>query len=324
MERPATAFAEVYKFRFGTYVTTEDGELSTLVQVVVDPAARVVVGIGVRFRLFGAVHFIPYEHITDANSAGGRINLTRDDVEQKMTEKAPFPALTSNTRVLLDSKRLGTLTQVTVVRETGALRHLIVSRGVRNEVVVGAEDITSIEANQIHISPSMPGGVPVTPYRPDAELHDEIRQTLENYNRLRVDVPGMGIRVVDGNVWLQGYVSSDLNKRLAEDVLSGTRGIAHLQNELVPDTQLAANVSMALAKDPRTAEEKIGVYPSLGNVRLRGMVRTPVAREAAGAVAREVPHVRSVENELHVNPNASVLPVLASVTNTDDIVPGGD
>jgi len=28
-------------------------------------------------------------------------------------------------------------------------------------------------------------------------------------------------------------------------------------------------------------------------------------------------------NELHVDPNANVLPVMASVTNTEDDVPGG-
>jgi osmotically-inducible protein OsmY len=91
----------------------------------------------------------------------------------------------------------------------------------------------------------------------------------------------------------------------------------------MPDPELAAEISRALARDPRTAGEHIGVYPMLGRVRLRGAVHTVAAREAAERLATAIPGVGEVVNELHVSADANVLPVMASVTNTEDVVPGG-
>jgi len=101
------------------------------------------------------------------------------------------------------------------------------------------------------------------------------------------------------------------------------RGIDELHNELISDQGLAAAVSLALAHDPRTAHELIGVYPRLGHIFLRGRVHTEAARTAAGEIARTVPSVIDLHNDLIVNPRANEIPELASVTNNEDLVPGG-
>ena len=79
---------------------------------------------------------------------------------------------------------------------------------------------------------------------------------------------------------------------------------------------------MALAHDPRTANEHIGVYPKFGDVHLRGRATHTEARQAAGAIAATVPGVKQVANELGIDPNADVVPVLAGITNEEDMVPG--
>jgi len=122
---------------------------------------------------------------------------------------------------------------------------------------------------------------------------------------------------------LRGHVSSQFKRRLAHDQLRGLAGMAALHNELVADDELAATVSMALAHDPRTAGQHIGVYPRLGEVHLRGSVQTTAIRERAGEVARAVGSVTCVVNELHVDPTANEIPELSGVTNNEDLVPGG-
>jgi osmotically-inducible protein OsmY len=324
MQRAATEFAAVWKFRFGSTIHTEDGELGTLIQLAVDPARRLLTHVGVRFGLFGRVHLVPTQVIAEASPEIAQITIARADVEKLAQSGTGGVIFSEKTQIVLNGKRLGKLTQLTINRETLALRHMVADRGLGGEVLVSAADIAQVDARHILLDVTQPGAQPLTPFRPDAELYTDVRQAIESYPRLRIDLDGIEIHAIDGVVWLKGYVSSELNRRLVQDQLINIRGMAELHNELITDTDLAATVSAALASDPRTAGERIGVYPSLGTVRLRGSVRTQAARDAAGQVATGVSGVKSVDNDLHINPEASVLPVLASVTNQEDRIPGGD
>jgi osmotically-inducible protein OsmY len=159
--------------------------------------------------------------------------------------------------------------------------------------------------------------------RADDELRQDVYHRLRECELVRLDLPGIMIHPRDGVVWLQGYVSSDGKRRRADEVLWGLDGLLELHNELVADTALAAAVAMALAYDPRTARQRIGVYPYLGVIHLRGIVRTPSAQAGAREIAAAVPLVKQVVNELRIGPDADVLPDLAGVTNNYDLVPGG-
>jgi osmotically-inducible protein OsmY len=323
MQRPPTEFAAVWKFRFGTTLVTDDGELATITTLAADAPRRALTAVGVRFGLFGAVRFVPLAALVDANAASATSSLTREAIAKSATAPQGDVIFTAKTRVALDGKRLGTITQVTINRETRVLRHLVVDRGLGGEVLVAAADIVAVDARQIALDMGQVSARPLIPFRPDAELHEEVRTAIEGYSRLRIDMDGIAIHAIDGVVWLKGNVSSEANRRLVQDQLVGIRGLAELHNELVADPDLAAAISAALARDPATANERIGVYPTLGDVRLRGMVRTAAARETAGRLAAGVPGVKSVQNDLRVNPDAAVLPVMAGVTNDEDLVPGG-
>lgn len=326
MGNTATEFAAVSKFRFGMPVVTDDGEEGSLAYVGVDPAQRTISHVGVKLRvgLLGTKeYFVPLDQVSHANASEVRLIPTREEVERQFAVKATIPTLSRGTQVVADSRRIGHLAQLTINRETRVLRHLIVDRGLQ-EVVVSAERISHIEGKQVVTDLTPEEARALVPYVPDEELRDEIHRAIERYGRLRVDMPGIAVRVIDGVVWLQGHVSSELNARQMQDQTVGIRGIGELYNELIPDTDLAAAVSYALAHDPSTRQGYIGVYPMLGEVRLRGRVRTQTMSQAASEVARRVHGVSRVVNELVVDPNASVLPVLAGVTGNEDHVPGGD
>jgi osmotically-inducible protein OsmY len=202
-------------------------------------------------------------------------------------------------------------------------RRLIAGRAPREDVLLPATVVTDIITRGV--VPSVGGATPerLARSRADDELRQDVYHRLRDCQLVRLDLPGIAIHARDGVVWLQGHVSSDGKRRRADDVLRGLDGMLALHNELVADTALAAAVAMALANDPRTARQRIGVYPYRGVMRLRGIVRPPTAHADAWEIAAAVPLVKQVVNELRVDPDVDVLPDLAGVTNNYDLVPGG-
>jgi osmotically-inducible protein OsmY len=315
-------FADVRKFRFGAGVEASDGVAGKVECVVADAEQRTITAVGVKLGLFfGKVHFVPIHMVAAGTAATVTLSIPLDEIE-----KAPASAsgllLTGATSVTASSRSLGHLAQLTIHAETGALRHLVVER-LGREVLVPAPLITTLAAKQITVDLSAIHPNQLTAYRDDEELQQEATDTIYDYAPLRVDMPGFRAHAIDGVIWLRGHVASDLNRRLIADQLVNLAGLAEVHNDLIADTDLAAAVSMALARDPRTSAEHIGVYPRLGTVYLRGAVHSSVARQAAQQVASAVPGVERVMGELHVDPRATVVPTLASVTDQEDVVPGG-
>lgn len=323
MVTSATTFTPVHKFRFGADARDAEGATASLANVVVDAASRTVTAIGLRFGAFGRVVYAPATSVTEAAASRVTVDLTREQIEKDGKQPAGI-VLSGSVAVSLNGKRQGKLSRVSVNADNQALRHLVVERGMGSESVVSAAAIQQISANGVTLgAPGDGSAAALTPFHPDEELRRDALKALDSYNRLRVDVKGINVTAIDGVLWLRGHVSSELNRRLAQDLVSGLYGLAELHNELMTDPELAAAISHALARDPRTAEDRIGVYAMLGAVHLRGAVRTAAAREAAGQLANQIPGVGDVYNDLLVNPDANVLPVMAGVTGSEDVVPGG-
>ncbi|MGO8946933.1 MAG: BON domain-containing protein [Ktedonobacterales bacterium] len=322
MQTEVTEFADVFKFRFDSKVEASDGEAGKLVRVFVNSQQGTVTHVGIRVGLlFGKTCYLPLDRVSDATADVVTISVPLEEIE-KLVSKPEEAELSRSTGVMASGKRMGQLTQLTINRESGKLRHLVVKRGSR-ELLVPATAVANVNARQISVDLEGTAVSRLTVYRPDEELRQAVYNAIFDYPRLRVELSGIIIHAIDGVVWLRGYVSSDLNRRIVQDQLQNIPGLAELHNELIADSDLAADVSMALAHDPRTAKEHIGVYPKFGQVHLRGKVTTSEARQAAGTVAAKVPGSKEVINELAIDPNAEVVPVLAGVTNEDDMVPGG-
>jgi osmotically-inducible protein OsmY len=318
-----TAFAPVQKFRLGATVHTDDGELGSLAWVALDSAANTVTAMGVNLGLFGGTHMAPIDRVVAARQDDIDLSLTRAELAQSK-DKPDGVVITRGTAVTLNGSRAGKVAQVTVDEETRTLRHIIVDRGLGGEATLPARYVTQLDSRQINAQNAEKSAARLTAYRPDDELREDVRLAIEGTPKLRVDLPGMDIQAIDGVVWLRGSTASDLNRRLIEDVVRQVPGIDELHNDLYSDMDVAAAVSSALGRDPTTARERIGVYPRLGEVALRGAARSEQARTRAEVIAAAIPGVRSVHNELAVDPTAEVLHVLAGVTNEEDMVPGGD
>jgi osmotically-inducible protein OsmY len=319
-------FAEIIKFRFGAPVVASDGPAGYVAHVIVDSVAGVVTHVGVKLgRLESYAHNIPVALLSAAGAEQVELTITLDDIKQKAQPMADGNVqLGHSTVVDVNGKRQGKLVQVSAVRDTLAMHRLVVERGLgRGEALIPVDGNTRWDVKRVSVQLADAQARGLISYRPDAELLREVTQALYDYPRLRIDLRGMRVRTADGDVWLIGHVSSDLNSRVAEDQLVGIAGLADVHNELMTDTDLASEVAAALAQDARTRGQHIGVYPVLGEVRLRGTVKTQGAKDAATQVASAVPGAERVVNDLHVDPNAEVVPVLAGITGEEDMVPGG-
>lgn len=316
------AAVQAIKFRFGALVWASDGEAGTLIQVAVQPGQRRVTLVGVKLP-GGTRVAVPIERIVDATADAVRVAMTREALLQTLrpipTEATVF---SSATRVQVGG-RSGNLTQITVNTADASFRRLGFRSGLSGEALAEASWITVI-GDDGTITLTVPSGAALVPYRADADVAEDARAALNNYYRLRIDLRAVSLRVIDGEAWLLGNVSSTLNRRVSAELLEDIKGLSTIHNDLIADPDLAVTVARALASDPRTHGQPIGVYPVLGKVFLRGRTLTQTAAEAASQVAGQVSGLNTVVNQLAVAPQATYIPVLAPVTGNEDIIPGGD
>jgi len=113
-----------------------------------------------------------------------------------------------------------------------------------------------------------------------------------------------------GVVHLQGKVDSDAAKAAAAEIAQGIEGVKSVKNDLqvVPpaerkavasnDDQISKTVESHLAREAQL--KKVDVRTDAGVVVLTGKVPNIVASAKASEVARAVPGVKSVKNELTV------------------------
>ncbi len=328
----AALISEMQKFRFGSKVVCSDGEYGTLAQVVFDSSTRCMTHINVKQgRFFGKTVLLPFDTITSAGSDGIVLRIASEDVEAASHAAGEVKgALLSNKCIVerADAASKGTLVLVAVQPGSGELAYLVAHHLLpRQDTLLRAEFVTAIATD--HVTVNVAGVVGVagtTPgalslYRPDDVLQQEVESILFDFTPLHIDLKGMNIRVLDGVLYLDGNISSALRGDIVVDQVSSVAGLLEIKNNLVGDDKLAADLAAALGKDPRTRDLPIGVYPRLGVVLLNGTVQSVQQKAAAEEIARNFPGVRSVINELNVDPKADILLVMAPSGGNEDKVP---
>jgi hyperosmotically inducible protein len=75
-------------------------------------------------------------------------------------------------------------------------------------------------------------------------------------------------------------------------------GAAGDTSVLDPDVLVSEQVKAALASSPDFGAAKVDVHSAEGTVTLRGRAPDPAARERATEIARSIPNVKSVDNQL--------------------------
>src|SRR5438270_1746882 len=322
-----TLISEMHKFHFGSKIFFADGEDGVLLHVIFNPTARRLTHIGVRQgRLFGKSVLLPYETIVNATGDGVTLRINRAD--------ATVASSTNVKGALLDNKSVventasparGTLMMVAVHPENAELAYVVVHHlRPGQDTLLRQNFVTDIATG--HVKVNIPDTTlnELPPYRPDAVLQQEVEAILFDLTPLHVDLKGMTVRVLDSVLYLDGNISSSLRADIAQDQVSGVVGLLEIKNNLVGDDTLAADVAMALGQNPRTRELPIGVYPRLGVVRLSGAVRNEQQKAAAEEITLTIPGVRSVINDLVVDPSADMLHVMSAPEGGEmkDIIPG--
>ena len=117
-----------------------------------------------------------------------------------------------------------------------------------------------------------------------------------------------------GVVQLSGFVESEHERDVAEQVALGVGGVRSVHDnlalraahrsagEVLDDGVITTRVKTALIENPVTKAHEINVVTSQGTVQLSGFVDSANEMSEATAVARAVPGVRGVQNALEMKP----------------------
>lgn len=317
--------SEMQKFHFGNKIFCTDGQDGTLVRVLFDPTTRRLTHLAVKQgRLFGKTFYLPFESVLRATGDGIWLNITLAQLVASPSSEGPGVPLDARTVVRGDAAN-GTLALVAVQPESGELAY-IVARNVPGgrDTLLREQYITELAPGQITLA--IDAGVLSTlpPYRSDSELQREVEEIIFDLGFLHIDLKGLSLRVLDSVLYMDGNISSTLRGELARDQVSGVTGLLEIKNNLVGDDTLAADIARALGQDGRTSDLPIGVYPQLGVVRLSGSVSTAQQKTVAEEIAKKFDGVRSVTNDLVVDPSADMLYVMSAQEGGEarDITPG--
>lgn len=117
----------------------------------------------------------------------------------------------------------------------------------------------------------------------------------------------ISVSVTDGIVRLEGRVDNMIVKQRAARVAESTRGVISVSNLIavnkngIPDTEISANVTQALADDPVADAWDVVVQVDNGVVVLKGTVNSYAEKMAADDIAMNIKGVRDVRNQIRTS-----------------------
>ncbi len=318
--------SEMQKFHFGNKIFYADGEDGILSYVIFDPSTRRLTHIGVRQgRLFGKTFSLPYSVVLGATGEGIQLTIKRDDAPAARVADAQGALLDAKSVVENTGAATGTLLMVAIHPENAALAYIVAHHlKPGQDMIIQQRYISAVTAGHVTLDIPAADFNALPPYRPDSVLQQEVEAAIFDFAPLHIDMKAIKARVLDGVLYLDGNSSSALRGDTVTDQALGVQGLLEVKNNLVSDDQLAADLAMALGRDPHTRDLPIGVYPRLGVVRLSGAVHNSQQKAAAAEIARQFPGVRSVINDLVIDAKADLLHVMSASEGgeADDIVPG--
>ncbi len=153
--------------------------------------------------------------------------------------------------------------------------------------------------NQIRVVP--PSNVP------DAQITAAIRNAFTR-NLAAAEVKAITVRTVNGVVTLTGTLPSSYPKQVAATLASFVQGVTSIQNQIVvkpptvrSDATILSDIRAHYAQNPVIPASKVNVAVANGVVTLTGTVSSFVQADQAESVARFIPGVIDVRNNLFVS-----------------------
>ena len=219
-------------------------------------------------------------------------------------------AVARGTRVECRDGLLGWLAHVMLEPRSKQVTALVVRKGrlLGKDVIVPVGWARDLSQECIYLDVSAEQLGHLAEYRPrrsDEQISAGVRDALASAGQAGRGTAIM-VRTHQGVVELSGAVDTQAAKAAAGEAARGVEGVWEVRNKLLSGTVLCAEVTTALARDPRTSELAIDVSCLAGELTLSGTVRTQQQKQAAEEIARGIPRVGVVLNELAVRPSAQV------------------
>ncbi len=141
----------------------------------------------------------------------------------------------------------------------------------------------------------------------DVPTADELREEI--YRRLNHEYPPfrelilpIDVQVDSGEVTLTGWVRTSTMKHMATLLTEEVPGVQKVHNHLFVDDDLERQVALALEQEPELEDDFPGIRVDVlaGVVTLWGEVTSNKEKEKAEEIARRIPGVRKVINDLQI------------------------
>ncbi|MBI2953986.1 MAG: BON domain-containing protein [Chloroflexi bacterium] len=179
---------------------------------------------------------------------------------------------------------------------TGVVPTLVQKR-IAQEIAVRIKGVLDVD-NQLLTSPLLT--------RSDIDVESDVKAALKR--DAWVDEKRITVRADEGTVYLSGTAVDFISRSAAEEAARTVRGVIEVVNDIavVPaparlDGEIAEDVRRDIERNVRIKPKQIKVEVTDGVVFLRGTVSTAAQRWIAEDIARWIPGVLDVVNELSVS-----------------------
>lgn len=134
----------------------------------------------------------------------------------------------------------------------------------------------------------------------DSALVERVRAAVMHTLALPVWGESIAVKAENGVVELGGYVRTRVLKEKVLQAAWRAQGVHDVKNNLLVDTELEVMVAQALGADTRTQAGFPGILvgSAFGEIYLKGNVKSLELKKAAEEVAKKVPGVVAVVNQL--------------------------
>lgn len=140
----------------------------------------------------------------------------------------------------------------------------------------------------------------------DEDVFDQVQKTIARNPDLAHDI-GVG-RIINGVAYLRGHSESVSEIEEAARIVAGVPGVKDVVSEviistpvLITDEDIVSGINQALHAEPSIHEEFIQITAKNGTATLGGSVKTIEQKILAGNIAKRLPGVYSVINNLDIS-----------------------